>query len=63
MANSVDPDQVQSDLGLHCLQMPFCLKKNDCADNLYILSAFSHFAQTDLEGGKSYKIQTHIYLF
>ena len=28
MANSVDPDQTapqeQSDLGLHCLQMPFC---------------------------------------
>ena len=28
MANSVDPDQTvpleQSDLGLHCLHMPFC---------------------------------------
>ena len=24
MANSVDPDQEQSDLGLHCLHMPFC---------------------------------------
>ena len=23
MANSVDPDQEQSDLGLHCLHMPF----------------------------------------
>ena len=29
MANSVDPDQAapqQSDLGLHCLHMPFCQK-------------------------------------
>ena len=26
MANIVDPDQEQSDLGLHCLQMPFCRK-------------------------------------
>ena len=26
MANSVDPDQEQSDLGLHCLPRPFCLK-------------------------------------
>ena len=24
MANSVDPDQEQSDLGLHCLHMKFC---------------------------------------
>ena len=24
MANSVDPDQEQSDLGLHCLRMSFC---------------------------------------
>ena len=23
MANSIDPDQEQSDLGLHCLHMPF----------------------------------------
>ena len=30
MANSVDPDQLfqeQSDLGLHCLHMPFCKKQ------------------------------------
>ena len=26
MANSVDPDQEQSDLGLHCLLMHFCPK-------------------------------------
>ena len=28
MANSVDPDQIeeQSDLGLHCLPRPICLK-------------------------------------
>ena len=25
MANSVDPNQVQSDLDLHCLHVPFCL--------------------------------------
>ena len=24
MANSIDPDQEQSDLGLHCLHMSFC---------------------------------------
>ena len=24
MVNSVDPDQEKSDLGLHCLHMPFC---------------------------------------
>ena len=24
MANSVDPDQKQSDLGLHCLLRPIC---------------------------------------
>ena len=26
MANSVDPDQEQSDLGLHCLLRPVCPK-------------------------------------
>ena len=26
MANSVDPDQEQSDLGLHCLPRPSCPK-------------------------------------
>ena len=26
MANSVDRDQEQSDLGLHCLHRPICLK-------------------------------------
>ena len=26
MANSVDPDQERSDLGMYCLFMPFCQK-------------------------------------
>ena len=29
MANSVDPDEEQSDLGLHCLPRPACLKTLD----------------------------------
>ena len=29
MANSVDPDQEQSDLGLHCLPRPICPKTYD----------------------------------
>ena len=29
IANSVDPDQEQSDLGLHCLPRPICPKTYD----------------------------------
>ena len=29
MVNSVDPNQEQSDLGLHCLPRPVCLKTKD----------------------------------
>ena len=33
MANSVDPDQEQSDLGLHCLPRPICPKTLDYNGN------------------------------
>ena len=35
MANSVDPDQEQFDLGLHCLLTPVCLKTYDLYCNIF----------------------------
>ena len=47
MANSVDPDQEQSDLGLHCLPRPICPKTWDHYGN-------SNIVKGNWFNGKSY---------